>query len=397
MKHTPANHPSIGFVSTYPPTACGLATFTAALRRAMATNRGSEHGLAVISVGGGRAATPRPEVVYQHLNGDSDSLRKTAAILDRHDVAILQHEYGIYGGRDGAEVVDLMAGLEIPTVVTLHTVLDNPTSGQREVLERIVDLASSVVVMSDAGMRRLTGRYDVDPEKIQMIPHGAVASPAGPVPSRGARPLVLTWGLIGPGKGLELAIEAFSVLRDLRPLPRYVILGRTHPKVQVAHGDAYLEGLKAKAHALGLEDVVEFDGRYLDTDSLVSAIRRADMVLLPYESTEQITSGVLVEAIAAGKPVVATAFPHAAEMLGTGAGALVPHSDPDAMARALRRLLTEPGVSNRMAKLAASIGATLHWPVVAGQYESTASALHRSAGVTALPIHRGAADLARVG
>ena len=156
-----------------------------------------------------------------------------------------------------------------------------------------------------------------------MVPHGATASLAGPSLAHGTRPVVLTWGLIGPGKGLETAIEALAALRDLRPLPRYIILGRTHPKVRLAQGDTYRDGLVALVHDLGLDDVVEFDGRYLDIDSLTLAVRQADIVLLPYESTEQVTSGVLVEAIAAGKPVVATAFPHAVEMLGTGAGLVV--------------------------------------------------------------------------
>jgi glycosyltransferase involved in cell wall biosynthesis len=124
-----------------------------------------------------------------------------------------------------------------------------------------------------------------------------------------------------------------------------------------------------------LDDVVEFDGRYLDLESLAKEIRRADIVLLPYESTEQVTSGVLVEAIAAGKPVVATSFPHAVEMLSTGAGIIVPHSDPVAMAGAIRTLVTDPELANRMAGVAASIGSALHWPAVADEYEAIASRL----------------------
>jgi len=197
---------------------------------------------------------------------------------------------------------------------------------------------------------------------------------------------------------LETALDAFAAVKDLQPLPRYVILGKTHPKVQAAQGDSYLEGLKAKANALGLEDVVEFDSRYLDTDSLAAEIRQADVVLLPYESTEQVTSGVLVEALAAGKPVVATDFPHAVEMLSDGAGALVPHSDPEAMASALRNLFSEPGVAARMATKATSLGSTLHWPVVAGRYEAIASALvERQTLVAGFSSGRRAAGLAKVG
>jgi glycosyltransferase involved in cell wall biosynthesis len=402
MRHNRYNIPSIGFVSTYPPTSCGLATFTFALRGAIAGGRGSEVGLDVVSLVEDRLEKPRPEVVYQHLNGDGVSLEGAVEALNTRDVALFQHEYGIFGRPDGAEILDMVSNLDIPTVVTLHTVLSNPTSRQQKILERIVDLTEQTIVMSDTALRRLIRRYELDAKKVRVVPHGAMARLAGPRLARGTRPVVLTWGLIGPGKGLETAIEAFAALKDLRPLPRYIILGKTHPKVQAAQGDAYLEGLMDRAHSLGLDDVVEFDGRYLDIDSLTLEIGQADIVLLPYESMEQVTSGVLVEAIAAGKPVIATAFPHAIEMLGTGAGAVVPHSDPGAMAGALRSLLTDPGLTTRMANMASSIGPTLYWPAVADKYESIASGLvARPLPVAALTGSRHrqspADDLARVG
>jgi polysaccharide biosynthesis protein PslF len=398
MKQGQTILPSFGLVSTYPPTVCGLATFTAALRGAMADGRGSEEDLEVVSLGDGRLAKSRSEVVFHHVNGDRASLQQAVRILNRHDIVFFQHEYGIYGGPDGAEILDFISDLEVPTIVTLHTVLDKPTLRQKRILERIVDLAGQTVVMSDTALRRLRDRYDLDSERVTMVPHGASPGLAVPGAGTGPRPVALTWGLIGPGKGLETALDAFAAVKDLRPLPRYVILGKTHPKVQAAQGDSYLDGLKAKTHALGLEDVVEFDSRYLDTDSLAAEIRRADVVLLPYESTEQVTSGVLVEALAAGKPVVATDFPHAVEMLSTGAGALVPHSDPEAMATALRGVFAEPGVAPRMATIATSIGSTLHWPVVADRYEAIASILvEREALVAGLSSGHRAASLAKVG
>ena len=375
MKQNQAKLPSIGFVSSYPPTSCGLATFTDALRGAMAERRGSDEGLDVVSLVESRLDEPRTEVVYQHINGDQASLEGAIDLLNTHDVVVIQHEYGIFGGPDGAEVLDLVSNLDVPTIVTLHTVLNNPTPSQKKILERLVDMTDEPIVMSQTALRRLERRYDLDPMRVRVVPHGAMANLAGPSLADGVRPVVLTWGLIGPGKGLETAIEAMADLKDLRPLPRYIILGKTHPKVQAAQGDTYLEGLRAKAHDLGLDDVVEFDGRYLDLDSLVMAIRQADIVLLPYESTEQVTSGVLVEAIAAGKPVVATSFPHAIEMLGTGAGVVVPQSERVAMAGAVRSLITDQELAARMATVASSIGTSLHWPVVAEEYESIAARL----------------------
>jgi glycosyltransferase involved in cell wall biosynthesis len=181
--------------------------------------------------------------------------------------------------------------------------------------------------------------------------------------------------LIGPGKGLETAIDAFAALKDVDPLPRYIILGKTHPKVQAASGDAYLNGLQARVEELGLQDVVEFDGRYLDIDALTLEVRSADFVVLPYESTEQVTSGVLVEAIGAGKPVIASAFPHAVEMLRGGAGIVVPHSDPDALSVALRKVVEDPDLAEAMADKAREIGSTLYWPVIARVYQEITNSL----------------------
>ncbi|MFV1999306.1 MAG: glycosyltransferase [Acidimicrobiia bacterium] len=311
----------------------------------------------------------KPEVVYQHVNGDRRSLMRAINALNSFDGVAIQHEYGIFDGPDGSEVLDLLSSLEVPSVVTLHTVLSQPTPIQRSILEKLVTLTDRTIVMSDAANQRIVEGYNVDPTKVRVIPHGASDNLGGPSLANGTRPVVLTWGLIGPGKGLETAIDAFAQLQDLRPLPRYVILGKIHPKVEAVHGDGFLEGLVARVHDRGMDHVIEFDSRYLDSDALAVAVRRADLVVLPYESTEQVTSGVLVEAIAAGKPVVATAFPHAVELLGTGAGIVVPHGDSVALTAALRAVLCDPSSAARMAAEARLISSNLYWPAIARRYD----------------------------
>jgi glycosyltransferase involved in cell wall biosynthesis len=374
MRHT-TGFPSIAFVSTFPPTSCGLATFAAALRGAVADGRGSDEGLGVVSLVDAPLGRRLPDFVHEHLNGNGASLVRAIEALNAHDAVLVQHEYGIYGGPDGREVLDLLSGLNVPAIVTLHTVLNQPSPGQRSILERIVALTERTIVMSETANRRLINGYRVDPAKVRVVPHGARVSLGGPSLAEGSRPVVLTWGLIGPGKGLEMAIEALAGLRDLDPLPRYIILGKTHPKVQASQGDAYLEGLMARVHDLGLDQIVEFDGRYLDTDALALAVRRADLVLLPYESTEQVTSGVLVEALAAGKPVIATAFPHAIELLGGDAGIVVPHGDTIAMTAALQKVLAHPALAARMAAEAKLVGSQLYWPAIARRYDRIAAKL----------------------
>ena len=186
------------------------------------------------------------------------------------------------------------------------------------------------------------------------------------------RPHLLTWGLLGPGKGIEWALRALALLR-FAPAPAYTVAGRTHPKVLEQFGDAYRNSLQALAGTLGVTEAVTWRDEYLDQADLSRLIRSADVVVLPYDSTEQVTSGVLIEAVGAGVPVVATEFPHAVELLADGPGLLVPHQDPDAMAAAIRHLLAEPGLAGRLAGIAG--GPTLRWPAVAARYQALAGRL----------------------
>jgi glycosyltransferase involved in cell wall biosynthesis len=188
---------------------------------------------------------------------------------------------------------------------------------------------------------------------------------------------VLTWGLLGPGKGIEWAIEALPGLRDLNP--RYLVLGATHPRVLERHGDVYRDSLSRRAAELGVTDLVELDASYLPGSKLFDIVAGADLVLLPYDSRDQVTSGVLIEAIAAGRPVVSTIFPNAVEMLTDGAGLLVPQGDSAALGAAVRRVLTEPELAKSMAARAARQAPELFWSAVAGRYCELAADLRTAA------------------
>lgn len=360
-----------GFMSTYPPTQCGLATFTASLRRhltAVTPGSGSRVVRVLAHTDADTAATP---AVHPMRPG---AVEAAADVLNRCDVAVVQHEYGIYAGQDGAEALSVLVRLRVPVIVVLHTVLTSPSPGQRQVLEAVVDHAGAVVTMSEAARSRLLAGYAVErPGKVVVIPHGAVPSARSAPGTPGGRPLILTWGLLGRGKGVEWGIAALGALRDLRP--RYLVAGQTHPKVLAHEGEAYRTHLRDRAAAGGVANLVEFDPAYLETDALANLVGRADVVLLPYDSSEQVTSGVLVEALAARKPVVATRFPHAVELLADGAGLLVPHRDPSAIAAALRRVLTEPGLAAAMRDRSADLGPALSWPAVANRYRRLAGDL----------------------
>lgn len=362
--------PSFGFLGTYSPTACGLATFSAALARGL-TARGAD--VSVVRIADGEVSN-EPNVAGELVNGSASSVAATSEILNHSDVAVIQHEYGLYGGPDGDEVIQIMDGLRIPSIVVVHTVLKHPTPHQLSVLESVMALADQVVVMSEVARDRLCAGFAVDHHKVTVIPHGA-AVPSANGERHPDRPTILTWGLLGPGKGIERVIDAMVSLKSLPSAPRYIIAGRTHPKVLAAQGDRYREALVAQAKRVGVAESVSFDALFRTPEQLTALIQSATVVVLPYDSKDQVTSGVLVDSLASGRPIVATAFPHAVEALGSGAGTVVAHDDPDALVAALRQLLTEPHVADSMAAEARGLAPTIAWPVVANAYVDAAQRL----------------------
>jgi glycosyltransferase involved in cell wall biosynthesis len=370
---------TIGLLSTYPPTQCGLATFSAALTEELDRSPGT---VGVVRVVDQPETHPGAEVVAHLVNGSQDSAVRAVRLLNGYDAVVVQHEYGIYGGADGADVLDIVAGLTAPTIIVLHTVLQEPTPRQRRILRELVESANVLVTMTETARQRLVVSYAADPERVVVIPHGAIDHGAVRTRRRSTGgPLVLTWGLLGPGKGIEWAIDAMPGLRDLRP--RYLVMGKTHPKVLQRDGEHYRNSLLRRAEMRGVDDIVELDDRYLGVAELADLVQRADVVLLPYDSREQVTSGVLIEAVAAGRPVVSTAFPHAVELLGDGTGLVVPQRDPEALESALRRALSEPGLADDLAVQAVRKAPDLLWGAVAARYQQIAGSLVAASLATA--------------
>ena len=266
----------------------------------------------------------------------------------------------------------------MPIVTVLHTVLTRPSANQHRVLAELVDHSAALVTMTTTARDRLVAGWGVDPALVSVIPHGAEdnRSPIMPLPNgRTRQRTVLTWGLLSEGKGIEWALLGLAQLRQRMPLPDYRVVGQTHPRVLEHEGEAYRNRLVALTHSLRLTPNVRFDSRYLAGPDLREVVRRADVVLLPYDSREQVTSGVLTEAVAAGKPVISTRFPHAVELLSSGAGLLVPQRDPIAIADALERVLTVHGLADQMASTSRRLAASLLWPAVARRYLELASSV----------------------
>ncbi len=368
-----------GFLSTYPPTRCGLATFTEALASSLVEV--GEREPTIVRVLDVRESGPAPAVfgrvptTTELISGNRVSMRASVRALETCDVAIVQHEYGIYGGSDGDEIIPLLRSLSTPAIVVLHTVLIEPTPHQRNVLDTVCRLAVSVVVMTDNARDILRRTYNVKDSKIRVIPHGVSVPRAASTTARTGPKRILTWGLISEAKGLEWGIRAMAELRDILPPVEYVIAGQTHPKVLAREGERYRESLQQLIVDLDLADTVTLDDRYLDATQLEELVGSADVVLLPYESRDQATSGVLVEAVAAGVPVVATGFPHAVELLGRGAGLIAQHADPASMAAAIRTIVEADETAERMREAARRDAQELSWPSVAEKYRAIADRL----------------------
>jgi glycosyltransferase involved in cell wall biosynthesis len=359
-----------GFLSTFPPTRCGLATFTDALARALVAD-GQDEVVVVrvddlVPVG---PPTPGPgiRVVGDLRPGDGIGRSRAATLLNYCDMVIVQHEFGIYGGPDGDEVIDVLERVLSTRVVVLHTVPKEPTSHQRAVLRRVTELADRVVVMTRAAYLILTEQYSVPTGTVALIPHGVDLGQVIAAPSLSSPPVVLTWGLIGPGKGIEWGIRALACIEpDQRPI--YHVLGQTHPKVLRDQGEQYRNHLRALAVGLGVSDDLVLDGHYQEPAALAVEIASAALVLLPYDSYEQVTSGVLAEAVAAGKVVVATRFPHAVELLSDGGGILTAHKRPLEMAKAIRVALSDPTYAAAARARADGIARAHGWDRVADRF-----------------------------
>ncbi len=292
------------------------------------------------------------------------SIRAAARHLNGCDVVVLQHEYGIYGDNDGQSVMQLVDSIEKPLITVAHTVLSSPSDRQRRIMERLHD-SSRLVVLSEAARSALVSSHSIPRSEVVVIPHGSPWSASSP-PHGPARRLI-SWGLLGPGKGLERSLEAMVELRDLVPMPHYTIVGRIHPVVARNQGVAYRRRIATLVRDLGIEDMVEFIDRYVADDELYEMVRKSHVVVIPYDNSEQVTSGVLTDAIAAGRPVVATRFPHSEELVASGSGIVVGH-DSAALAAGVRALAESTEVYDGAVRSAAAKAPELSWASGAVRY-----------------------------
>lgn len=373
--------------STYPPRACGIGTFALDVRTSLLTVPGvrSVGAIAIVD----EASSPqRPEIlatVSQAVRGD---YVRAARLLDRIDVdvVLLQHEYGIFGGADGEYVLSFARELTRPLVLTLHTVLSEPTDHQRDVLTALCEEAGRVIVMTETARRLLLQTTACAADKIRVVQHGAPVvlgrqRSDGEQRSRGldrlrSRFVLSTFGLISPGKGIETAIAALPGIVERHPEVLYLVAGRTHPQVALREGEQYRLLLERLAVDLGVADHVEFDDRFLSVQELADVLHATDVFVTPYRNPEQVASGALTFAIAAGCAAISTPYLYAKDILASGAGKLVPFADAEAIADAVCDFIETPESLAAARREARRIGAALMWPSVAAE---TADVLREAA------------------
>jgi glycosyltransferase involved in cell wall biosynthesis len=289
----------LAFVGNHLPRQCGIATFTSDLSSAVASAASGTQ-LQVVAMNDVGQTHDYPERVrFEIAEDEIAAYRRAAQYLNASgvDVVSLQHEYGIFGGKHGSHVLTLLRELNMPVVTTLHTILTSPSTLQRATLEQVIALSERVVVMSDHGAQTLRELHHVEPERIDVIPHGIPLAPQG---ARGKRHLgfadkhvILTFGLLSPDKGVEYVIEAMPAILERHPSTVFVVLGATHPHVKERHGEAYRLELKSRVSRLGIDDHVVFHDRFVDDAELAEFLAAADIYITPYLNPQQSTSGTL--------------------------------------------------------------------------------------------------------
>jgi polysaccharide biosynthesis protein PslF len=363
----------VAFLSTYPPRECGLATFTEDL-----VSEISKIALVqaeVIAVSTGSELYADPQVVYQLNQYERDSYRETARWANAHiDLLVIEHEYGIFGGYCGEYILELVKYLQIPFVVTTHTVLEAPSAKQLEVLRKLGKLSTNLVTMAESSIPILVGTYGISREKIVVIPHGVPSMLVGAREVLKAghdlkdKQVVSSFGLLSPAKGIEYGIEAIAkVAADFSDV-LYLVLGKTHPVVKEKSGESYRHGLMDLAESLGVRDNVRFVDKYLTKEEVIKYLHMSDIYLTPYLSKEQAVSGTLAYAVGCGRVVVSTPYRYAREMLGEGRGLLAEFRDSGSLASCINYIFQNPLQKKEMEARTLAVGQTMTWDKVASRY-----------------------------
>jgi glycosyltransferase involved in cell wall biosynthesis len=366
----------IAVIGNHLPRQCGIATFTTDLCDAIAAEFGAAQ-LSVVAVNDGHLSYMYPERVrFEISEGDIASYRAAADYLNARnvDLVCLQHEYGIFGGKSGNHIIELLKHLKMPVITTLHTVLREPNLDQRVVMHKIAARSERLIVMSQYSSHVLQEVFKVPAAKIDLIPHGIHDLPFEQPDmhknrfSCQGKSVLLTFGLLSPNKGFESVIQAMPRILARHSNAVYMIAGATHPQIRAREGDRYRLELQALAKKLGVEQQVLFVNRFVSPEEMASLVGSADIYITSYCHKAQAVSGALAYALGAGKAIISTPYWYAAEVLDQGRGMLVPFENPAAIATATIALLANDEARQAMRERAYLYARSMVWNRVAQSY-----------------------------
>lgn len=361
-------------VGTYPPKQCGIATFSMDLHNSLQLN-GNKVGIISVSDEDHEYVYPS-DVIFNIRQLHKNDYIKAAHFINSSstDLVIIQHEYGIYGGREGELVLELAKHLQRPYVLVTHTVLPQPSKYQKQVLNYLCHRAAGIICMTRRSAHLLVDLYEAPEEVTRVIAHGV---PHFPVKTGSAlkaryglqgRDIISTFGLIGPGKGLELGIRAMSEVCRHYPRSLYLILGQTHPMLRKTEGEKYRNMLEGLVKELSLEDHVIFVNRYLSDQELGEFLYLTDIYLSPYPNRDQAVSGTLAFAMGCGRAIVSTSYAYASEVLAQGRGLIADKAEPRELASLILSILADPELKRSLQKAALKLGKTWTWSNIGREY-----------------------------
>lgn len=377
------------YVSTYPPSECGIATFCKDVATSVAKYTPFSKP-SIIAIKRENEIEPYERVVrFQILKEDKQSYFDAAKFINESsiDIVSIQHEFGIYGGPDGEYVLDLLESVKKPAIATLHTVLQNPSPNQKRIIQEMGRLCDCLVVMVKTGRKILTDVYDIDPSKVTIIPHGVPnvhrvsAAKVKRALGLADKQIISTFGLISRGKGIEHVIKAMPKILEKHPNAVYLVLGETHPGVRKHEGESYRNYLTEIISDLGIEDNVRFNNRFLALSELVRYLCATDVYVTPYLSKDQICSGTLAYALGCGRAILSTPYLYAEEVLADGRGILVDFESPDSIADNVNRVLDDRELKESLESAAYAYGRRAAWFNVAISYLDLFDRLLRRSGV----------------
>ena len=366
----------VAVLGNHLPRQCGIATFTTDLSNAI-VSVGPDLDCFVLAMNDGRHQHAYPSRVrFELADNDLGAYTRAADFLNINavDVISVQHEYGIFGGKAGAHLLTMLRELRMPIVTTLHTILAAPNLHQRRVMDELTMLSDRLVVMTNGGAELLREVHGVSEEKIDVIPHGIPNVPFSGSKNRlgvEGRPLILTFGLLSPDKGIEYVIDALPTVLSHYPDAVYIVLGATHPHLIERQGETYRLMLEDRSKRLGVDGNVIFHNRFVSQAELSEFLAAADIYITPYLNPEQITSGTLAYALGAGKALISTPYRYAQELLADGRGILVAPKDSSAIATEIVGLLDDPEKRIALGQKAGAHGRAMLWPSVAHSYLRT--------------------------